>query len=164
MILELALSSFVVGGLTTQGSGDTARYVSRKVAEERRRLQATRSVGFDRLDVIADLYRVRDEARIPDWDGYGARPVTIEAVGNAQRFLEALPLGTPAPFVGAEPDGHISLEWYRSPHHTLSISISPEGTLHYAALVGTSRTHGSEAFFGTVPKSIIDLIHRVRAA
>ncbi len=164
MILEFALSSFVVGGITTQGSGDTAQYVSRKVAEERRKLRGTRSLGLDGLDIIADLYRIRDEARLPDWDGYGALPVTIEALGNAQRFLEALPLGTPAPFIGAEPDGHLSLEWYRSPHHTLSISVSPEGDLYYAALLGTSRTHGSEAFFGAVPKCIIDLIHRVRAS
>jgi hypothetical protein len=72
-----------------------------------------------------------------------------------------MPLGFPNPSVGAEPDGHLTFEWHRSSRRTLSISVSPEGKLHYAALLDSSKAYGTESFLGTVPKIILDLIHRV---
>jgi hypothetical protein len=63
--------------------------------------------------------------------------------------------------VGAEPDGHITLEWYRGPRWTLSVSVSPDGMLYYAALFGSSEVRGAEPFFGDVPDIILSLIRRV---
>ena len=68
------------------------------------------------------------------------------------------------PSIGAEPDGQITVEWYRSPQRTLSVSISPDGELHYAALLGSAKTCGTEPFTGAVPNVVADLIHRVTAA
>ncbi|MFH0937823.1 MAG: hypothetical protein V1899_00835 [Planctomycetota bacterium] len=67
----------------------------------------------------------------------------------------------PMPSVGAEPDGHVTLEWHHSSRRTLSVSVSPDGELHYAALFGASKVYGTEPFFGNVPKSILDLISQV---
>ena len=105
-----------------------------------------------------------EECGSPNWDGYGAAPVIEETLRQGYRFLAALPLGTPAPSVGAEPDGHIVFEWYHSPRRTLSVSVSSEGELHYAALLGLSKAHGTEPFFGEVPQAILDLIRRVVSA
>ena len=96
-----------------------------------------------------------------DWDGYGAIAVAQETLHNAFLFLESLPFGFPAPSIGAEPDGHLTLEWHRGRRRTLSVSVSPEGELHYAGLFGPSRVNGTEALFGEVPGSILDLIRRV---
>jgi hypothetical protein len=114
--------------------------------------------------VFDELCSVADECHSPNWDGYGALPITDETYRLAFRFLEVLPPGTPAPSVGAEPDGHITLEWYSSPTRTLSVSVSPEGELHYAALIGPAKAYGTELFLGASPKVIVDLIHRVMAA
>lgn len=99
------------------------------------------------------------------WDGHGALPVTQDACHAACRFAESLPAGIPLPTVGAEPDGHLTLEWYHSPDRVLSVSIGPQGELNYAALLGeTSRRTGSERFQQTVPHDLLHLIDEVFAA
>ena len=110
-----------------------------------------------------ELANVWEECREPNWDGYDALPVTWETHNNVERFLLALPFGIPTPSIGAEPDGHITLEWHHSRRRTLSVSISPNDELHYAALLGPGRTCGTEPFFGEIPKAILDLIGRVYA-
>jgi hypothetical protein len=44
------------------------------------------------------------------------------------------------------------------------VSITPEGDLHYAALIGPNKAYGTEVFFGEVPAGILDLIRRVYLA
>lgn len=61
-----------------------------------------------------ELDEVYKDCRSPHWDAHGAEPVKVETVENAHRLLEALPPGYPLPTVGAEPDGHVTLEWYRA--------------------------------------------------
>jgi hypothetical protein len=46
----------------------------------------------------------------------------------------------------------------------LSVSVSPDGELHYAALLGLSKAYGTEPFFGEAPRPILDLIFRVGSA
>ena len=111
--------------------------------------------------VFEELLETFEECRQPNWDGYGAQPVREETYHLAHQFLAALPLSAPLPSIGAEPDGQITVEWYRSPQRTLSVSISPDGDLHYAALLGSAKTYGTEPFIGEVPKIIFDLIRRV---
>ena len=55
----------------------------------------------------------------------------------ACRLIEALPHGFPSPTVTAEPDGYLNLEWYRNPRRLLSVSISPQSSLYWAALIGS---------------------------
>jgi hypothetical protein len=101
----------------------------------------------------------------PGWDGYGAEPVAQEAYRHTHRVLESLPASLPMPSVGAEPDGHLTLEWYRSPSRVLSLSIGPEGELNYAALLGhNSRRTGTEVFGSELPHDLLELIHDVLAA
>ncbi len=101
--------------------------------------------------VFKDLLKTFEECREPNWDNYGAEPVRERTYRLARRFLTALPLGTPVPSVGAEPDGHITLEWYRSPQRTLSASVSADGDLHCAALLGAERICGTETFRARMP-------------
>jgi len=132
--------------------------------EAARQVHAADGLGLPNKEVLKELCAVAQECGTRNWDGYGAEPVSEDAYKLARRFLEALPPGTPGPSIGAEPDGHMTMEWHRSPHHTLSVSVSPEGDLHYSALVGPNKAYGTEAFSGEVPKVILDLIRRVPAA
>ena len=77
---------------------------------------------------------------------------------NAWRFLEALPLGTESPEISAEPDGAIAFEWYRTPRKVLSASVDPDGSIYYAALLGTSRRHGVDYAQDGVSKDLLELI------
>lgn len=111
--------------------------------------------------VFQELLKTFEECREPNWDGYGAHAVREETYHLAHQFLAALPLRTPVPSIGAEPDGHITLEWYRSPQRTLSVSISQDGELHYAALLEEERICGTETFQARMPDIFTDLIGRL---
>lgn len=146
------------------GTGPIAAFVAEAYEKSRQQLQKSFTLGQFAKGSFSELDRVYEECRRPDWDSYGAEPVSSDAFGFAYRFLEALPLGTPAPSIGAEPDGHVTMEWHKSPRRTLSVSVSPDGKLHYAALIGSSRQYGTEPFFGVAPDVILNLIDRVMAA
>ncbi|MGH8094180.1 MAG: hypothetical protein ACREIF_12030 [Chthoniobacterales bacterium] len=87
----------------------------------------------------------------------------MDAYLQAYRFLEGLPLGVEVPSPGVEPDGELTFEWHHGPEHTLSVSVSEEGDLHYAATIGSNTMYGTEVFLGDVPKVVSDLISRVSA-
>ncbi len=149
--------------VTSGGASATAGFVAKQIEQWRRQLQGSYALGQQAKGSLNELYQVFDECRQANWDGYSAVPVSVCTFQSAYEFLEALPLGTPAPSVGAEPDGHLTLEWHRSPRRTLSVSVSAEADLHYAALIGVSKRYGTEPFYGEVPKAIVDLIHCVLA-
>jgi hypothetical protein len=112
-------------------------------------------------DVFEELSKTFEECCQRNWDGYGAQSVREETYHLAHQFLTALPLSTPVPSIGDEPDGQITVEWYRSPQRTLSVSISPDGDLHYAALLGAERICGTETFRARMPQVLSDLIARI---
>jgi hypothetical protein len=111
--------------------------------------------------VFDELLKTFEECHEPNWDGYGAQSVRQDTYDLAHQFLTALPLSAPVPSIGAEPDGHITVEWHRSPQRTLSVSIGPGGELYYAALLGTERICGTKMFRARMPQAFSDLIARI---
>jgi hypothetical protein len=150
--------------LSTRGTSSTARFVERQVEGARRDLRESHSLGQGSKAIFEDLFDVAQKCNRSNWDGYDAIPVSQETFQQAYRLLETLPLGMQPPSVGVEPDGNITLEWYRFPKRTLSLSVSPDGNLHYSALMGPNTAYGTEAFFGDFPKRVLDLVNRVLAA
>jgi len=150
-------------GLLTRGVSDAARHVQEAIRRGRRRLHESNAFGIESA-VRDELATVWEECREANWDGYGALPVNQDTLCNTYLLLEALPLSSPAPSIGAEPDGSLTMEWHRWSRRTLSVSVSPDGDLHYAALFGPNRNYGTEVFLGDVPKTILDLIRRVYGA
>lgn len=146
--------------IARHGISRAARYVEDATKCARGHLQESAALGMERL-LHDELAEVWSECREPNWDGYGALPVSPEALRNMYVFLEALPLGFPKPGLGADPFGHLSVEWYRSPSRTLSVAVSDDGLLHYAALLGANRASGTETFYGEIPEEIYRLVQRV---
>lgn len=165
MIKELATSVFLAyGALSSRGNSEVAEFVSGRIEQGRRDPQASQVVGLYSWRGYSGLEQVYAVCQEHGWDGYGALPVSEDTYRLTQKFIDALPLGLSAPAFGAEPDGQLTVEWYSSPRRILSISVSAEGELHYAALLGASKAYGSEPFFGEVPRAIVDLIRRVTSA
>ena len=148
--------------LMIEGASPEAQYASSMIRKQRQYMGTSNSLGVPAA--IDELVSVWNECRLPNWDGAGALPIELDTFRQAKWFLECLPLGTRSPSAGAEPDGQLTLEWYRSKRRTLSVSITPDGELYYAALLGHTRRYGTEPFFGEIPRSILDLIHEVFAA
>lgn len=120
-----------------------------------------RSSHLGHQKALDELWAVWDECREANWDGYNAHPVDQETYQTAYRLIESLPLGFPRPSIGAEPDGHLTLEWYQSPRRLLSVSVDPDGMLHYAGLYGASKRYGTMSFFSTVPSELIQLVREI---
>ena len=147
------------GLLRTTGAGATADYIREMEFMQRERLKSAVAFGFDRT--LDELNTIAWECREPDWCGYPAAAVSEASVLLARLFIDRLPIGAPLPAVNAEPDGQISLEWYKAPRWIFSISFDPNGTLHYAGLFSDEKIHGSQLFFTHIPSSIMNLIMRV---
>ncbi len=119
------------------------------------------SLTFSNLsldDQLIDAYR---EATQPNWDGEGSTPVSPATLRLAKEFVESLPRKYQTPEIAPEPDGHVNLEWYNGKHRLLSVSVNPDGRLHWAALIGCEDPRGSCVFFGQAPKTLLHLLGRV---
>jgi hypothetical protein len=112
----------------------------------------------DAIEAVYEAWQATDESWKLNADEVA---VSDEVKDSAIRFIENLPLGFPQPDVSREPDGHLNLEWYRSPRSVFSVSIAPNNRLHWAALIGTESPRGTSWFLNRIPISILDLIARV---
>lgn len=164
MIAEMTgWTLFPYAGAATAGASDVARYLEQQAEDGWRHLQDSHFLGMAGKGIFEELMEVAEESGAENWDGYGGAPVLAETCRTAYSFLDALPLGTPAPSVAAEADGNLSFEWYLNPDWVLSVSIGPDGMLYYAAILGSGKRSGTEPFFGEVPQDVLRLIDRVRA-
>ena len=164
MILEPPSPSFrpPPAIVRTMGFSCDAQFIDSRMSDGLLHYRESISLDDGRRDVHHALAELLDQCNQPNWDLYGATPVSQDAFRNAYRFIEALPQGFPMPTVGAESDGDITLEWYSSPEKVISVSLSPDGDLNYASLLGTSsRRNGAEPFLGEVPSDLLNLIRRV---
>jgi hypothetical protein len=147
---------------TTGGTSSYAVFVRKQTGDALKVLCDTLSLSDGRGSVLEELAVLAESCAQPGWDGYGGESVSRGTLCNARAFVEALPQGAPMPTVGAEPDGHLTLEWYRNPNWVLSVSISPENNLYYAAILGCAKTHGEEPFLGRIPGSLLQIMERLR--
>jgi len=164
MTLDMPYSYFSAppAVVRTMGFGSDAQFIDSRALESHERLSHAWSLDDGRRQVQEALVERFENASRPGWDGYGAEAVSQATYRHAYGVVEALPRGFPMPTVGAEPDGHLTLEWYRNPSRVVSVSVSPEGDLHYAALLGSAaRRNGTEPFLGSIPADLLEIIRRV---
>lgn len=148
----------------TIGVSEEARFVDTNTDCSLQWLGQAYSLDDGRMHVGSMFKSLAQQCSQRGWDGFEAEPVSRSAIDNAWRLVSVLPYGFPMPAVGAEPDGHVTLEWYSNPSRLLSVSVGSEGDLHYAALLGgTARQYGTEPFFGIVPPTLLEIIRRVRS-
>ena len=151
--------------LTISGYSDETTVGAGFIAQARERifeiLQMSNALGFAAKGTFQQLDGIFEECSSEGWDGERAKPVSGQVLQNAINFLKSFPLGIEAPEVGAEPDGAITLEWYRSPNKVISISINPGGWLYYAAIIGATRRHGMDFALFDVSEDLLELISQV---
>lgn len=145
--------------MAEHGVSDSARFIAKTNRDIKRRQQD--AVTFSRQPAFDALWEAWQPCQSANWDGEGANPIESETYKIAYRLIEALPHGFPVPAFSPEPDGNLLLEWYRHPRRLLSVSIRPDGTLYWAALVGLEDPRGSCQFFGDFPKTLLYWIGRV---
>jgi len=136
--------------LLSRGSSPTAAYLDQVNRDNQCHFDQT--AALSKQPVIDQLLGIWEECKTP------------ETLNSAYAFIKALPLGFPLPDVSAEPDGHLAFDWFKHPRWTISVSISPESILYYAALLGNSDPRGSEPFLGEISDRLLNLIKEVALA
>jgi len=141
--------------------GEIADFVAQKMKNSRELLQESNVLSFVAKGTFQQLDEIFRDCSLDGWDSDKAKPISGEVLLCARGFLNSFPLGMEAPEVGAEPDGAITLEWYRSPNKVISISINPDGWMYYAALIGTSKRHGADFSLMGVSDDLVEIISQV---
>jgi len=116
--------------------------------------------GQMRRDALIELFR---EVSSPNWDGYGAKPVSFESYCKAEDFLKLLPSSLGLPDLSAHPDGEIAFEWRGQPRKILTISLGAKGIINFAGLFGGKERHGVEYFVDEIPFEILGLFDKLLA-
>lgn len=124
-----------------------------------REFRNTETLGRRIDQALKDLQGLYEECSEENWDGYNARPLFEGAYYEARRLFKMLPSSLSVPNeITPEPDGSISLEWYRGKRMLFSISLSGKNELVYAGLFGPNKVHGTEYFGSSIPKKVIENI------
>lgn len=155
----------IVMPLTISGYADETKAGAGFVAQEREKifetLQMSNVLGFAAKGTFQQLDEIFEECSSDGWDGERAKSISGEVLQCAKTFLKSFPLGVEAPEVGAEPDGAITLEWYKSLDRVISISINPGGWLYFAAIIGTKKRNGVDFALFEVSEDLLELILQV---
>lgn len=83
----------------------------------------------------------------PNWDSYGANPVSVDSIQVAKQllceFAEVTGIGCPR--VSASPAGHVALSWEWANHsRELDLEILPDGVMRYSYLDETQPARDRE--------------------
>lgn len=151
-------SLWASSGLPSSDAGSAVRQLVLGEASKLRAADTWNRIG----SVIESLQQAYDDCSEPNWDGYGAAPLTASAYDEALALLNSLPPGLPPPEVVPEPDGSIGLEWSRGLDRSIAVSISGRGLIAYAGMLGRgSRAHGTEIFNDFLSETVLGYIQRV---
>lgn len=122
-------------------------------------------LGFGKIAdelLSMEIYDIFKECSKENWDGSGAKPISIRTCLTAVKLAESLPQDLPKPDVIPEPTGEIAFEWYRGKGYVFVLSVSDENKVSYAGLFGTDcKSFGSEYFHKEIPLAIISKIRRL---
>lgn len=146
---------------TSRATSSDALTVSEKLREVKAAVRSSDFLGGVTRKAVGELTNMFLDCFRPNWDGYDSSPVTAQTFANARAFLEEFGGDWPKPSIGTDPDGELSLEWYRAPKLRFSVSIGPDPTLAYAGMFGSSTVHGTDTFVDEVPEGIVQNLRRL---
>ena len=108
--------------------------------------KTTVTIGRPIDEAAESLLELYKDCSEPNWDGYGANPVSKDSISEALEFIQLLPSSFPIPQILAEPSGEIGLEWYKDKKMIFAISFNGNGMITYAGIFGSKKIHGEEYF------------------
>lgn len=88
------------------------------------------------------LEGLRKECALPNWDGYNANALNKKSLKFAKSFLAKCGKRILPTSVGADTDGCVTFEWYKSQTQQMSISFEAGGKIAYAATIYGTKAHG----------------------
>ncbi len=159
----LATTGFAFTPWPDQALSEEAQ-VLRRLTDEASEFPESITVGEPRRTAQEALDAAYATAQVDDWDGEGSARVEPSTYVYANQFLRLLPITIPVPEIAADTDGEILFEWDFGRRRVFSVSVGRDGTLTFAALIGYTKTHGTEHFHEALPSAISDCFARLIAS
>ena len=144
-----------------QGVSDAAYITDNCNAEIQIQSQQT-ATGYNH-ELEGSLATVLEEGNSAEWIADGNKQIQASTIMFAKLFIESLPANFQSPTIEPEPDGDISIEWYKEKRRLLSASISSVGSIEWAALLGSEDPRGTINFTGKAPETIVFHLSRILA-
>jgi hypothetical protein len=113
------------------------------------------------VEILAALFGATESARQSNWDGFHASAVNQDSIEKAITLLALLPEAFPAPAIGVDADGEVSLEWDGAQGAIFGVSVSSAGELRYAGVFGQSRVRGREPLGTHLPAALLANLQRL---
>ncbi len=154
-----ATANYTTSDLSDHGVSDTARDL-RDILVHATAFEGSITFAQRREEAEEALLDTYCHAIDEDWDGTGAVPADPLSYEYTQSVLETLPSWAPNPDIYVDPDGEFCLEWDYGPRMVFSVSVGRDGTLTYAGLFGSRKSHGVEQFIDSLPLIIIQNLER----
>ncbi len=111
--------------------------------------------------ILYELKKLQIECKNEDWDGEGAKPLSIDAYFEAKKFLNLIPSFIPFPEICIEPNGDVGFEWRKDRNRIFIINIGNTKIIKYAGIFGGNQIHGNEYFENALPPVIIENFKRL---
>ena len=112
-----------------------------------------------------ELDEILEECAEPNWDGYGALPVSKDAFKEVKVFLDLLVAEIPPviiPEITPEVDGGIELEWYSPEGEELTLSFNGRNVITYSGIFSdNAETLGTDPFDMKLSPTIRAIIQRI---
>ncbi len=146
------------GGL--DGISESAQQIRHSYESSDDRAESARA--FEQSDFQKDLIRLYSECGAPNWDGYGASSLSINAILRAAQLAwlvspEDLPTG-----IAPEVDGEVALEWIGHDETWLSLSFGDTPRVTYAGVLGEGRKiHGEDLLDDGLPDHLFKAIEQI---
>lgn len=138
--------------------------VLRRLTNEASEFSESIAVGEPKRTTHEALDAAYAMAQVEDWDGERSARVEPSTYAYASQFIRLLPSTIPVPEIAADTDGEILFEWDFGRRRVFSVSVGRDGTLTFAALIGHTKTHGTEHFREALPLVISDCFERLVAS
>jgi hypothetical protein len=141
----------------------TESHLLKTAAELVVRGRASESMNGPKNFLGSRLWELVVECGEPNWNGFEAAPIQVEAVKLAEEFIQAWPFAKDLPDCAPEPDGSVSLEWIYANNRRVAVSFNGGRRLAYAWMDGTEKGRGVCNFQGSqIPRAILDVVQQMK--
>jgi hypothetical protein len=141
----------------SNSAASTSKKLEQIKAENLEKLSSPLSAAQKWERELEDIVR---ECSVPDWDGYDAKPLDEGSVQCVRAFCQKLPSAITLPNLLPEPNGDLTMEWYKNGYH-LVIGIDKQKQIAWACRTDNERYGGDGSFADSIPDSLLSLLHRI---
>ena len=146
------------------GYSDQPKIIDEQVIENDVRLKEAAS-NQPSILALKQLKSIYEECSVDGWDGYGAKPISLDAFLEASEFLKMIDdddASFSMPDISPEVDGGIEFEWYNKTGSELTFSFDGNKIITYSGIFAdNAETLGTEPLGREISRALKEKIFRV---